>query len=201
MIRLEFSIIHITKHRRLPLLMAAIVTALAVAGMLATAAPTQATTSPRPHITLDMGECGTMYLGTTGSCIISLQTWMNWAVADKSNVPTTAIDGVYGRDTLRIVQEFQRRYVPEIQPNGAFGPLSRAGLKRWFENGVTKPHSSTHLPCNVAYGWGCESGAAVAGLNPGGVGVVGKSAFCAGVGEVLPGKWGLFGAVVCDVVM
>ena len=31
-------------------------------------------------ITLQMSECGVMYLGTTGTCIVSLQTWMNWAV-------------------------------------------------------------------------------------------------------------------------
>lgn len=191
--------INTAKRRVAALLVFPVFAILAVAGTIATASSAEAAGHPEPHITLDMSECGTMYLGTTGSCIISLQTWMNWAVANKSNIPQTSIDARYGPDTLRIVQEFQRRYVPEVVPNGAFGPISRAGLRRWFEQGVTRPHS-THLPCNTAYGWGCDSGAAKPGPNFGGAGVVGKSVVCLGVGEVLPGKWGLFGAVFCDLV-
>ena len=70
-------------------------------------------TSPATtYITLDMSECCLMYLGTVGSCIISLQTWMDWAVGTKATM--IPIDGVYGPQAQALVDTFQRRYVPSV---------------------------------------------------------------------------------------
>ncbi|SNQ46066.1 exported hypothetical protein [Frankia canadensis] len=177
-----------------------IAAALAVGGVATAASPAHATTvtSPaRTHITLEMSECGLMYVGTVGSCIISLQTWMNWAVGTK--VSLAPIDGVYGQTTLTLVQAFQRRYVPSVIPDGRFGDRSRAALKDWFVRGATAKHGSG-LPCNTALGWGCDSGAAVPGLGLGAKGEAGKTFICAAAGE-LPGVYGRFTGVFCDVLL
>jgi len=173
---------------------------LALAGVTAVASPAAATTvtSPaRTHITLEMNECGLMYLGTVGSCIISLQTWMNWAVGTRTTLGP--IDGVYGQQTLVLVEAFQRKYVPGVTPDGRFGDRSRAALKDWFIRGATRAHS-TGLPCNTALGWGCDIGAAVPGLGLGVAGNAGKTFICAGAGE-LPGLYGTFSGVFCDVLL
>jgi hypothetical protein len=142
-------------------------------------------------ITLDMPECGVMYLGTVGSCIISLQTWMNWAVGTKTaHIP---IDGVYGPQTQALVETFQRRYVPSVIPNGMFGYHSRAALKEWFINGATRKYGSGQ-PCNPSLGWGCDIGAAVPGLNPNTAGMVALTFVCQAAGEL-----GRFAGVFCDV--
>ena len=148
-------------------------------------------------ITLDMKECGLMYLGTVGSCIISLQTWMNWAVGTKATM--IPMDGVYGPRTQALVETFQRRYVPSVTPNGMFGDHSRAALKEWFIAGATRKYGSG-LPCNPALGWGCDVGAAVPGLNPNTEGMVATSFICEAAGK-LPGLYGTFAGVFCSVTL
>lgn len=160
----------------------------------ATAAALADTVIPSParfEISLDMPECGVMYLGTVGSCIISLQTWMNWAVGTKTQ--HIDIDGVYGPQTQALVETFQRRYVPSVIPNGMFGYHSRAALKEWFIDGATRKYGSG-LPCNTSLGWGCDKGEAVPGLNPDTAGMVGLTFVCQAAGEL-----GRFAGVFCDV--
>jgi hypothetical protein len=172
--------------------MAALTLSTVVSTASAAEADTDVPSPARGLITLEMSECDLMYLGTGGSCIISLQTWMNWAVGDKTH--TTPIDGLYGQDTLALVKTFQSRYVPEIVPNGKFGTKSRAALKRWFVQRANTPHNSDHLPCNPALGWGCESGAAVEGLNLKGKAKIGKTLVC-----MLVGKATMPVGVICSV--
>lgn len=113
-------------------------------------------------ISLDMSECGVMYLGTAGSCIISLQTWMNWAVGHRLSGFMTPINGLYDQGTLKMVKAFQKKYVPEVTPNGAFGAKSRAALKRWFKQGAARINK--RYPCNPGMGWGCDKGEAREGV-------------------------------------
>jgi peptidoglycan hydrolase-like protein with peptidoglycan-binding domain len=155
-------------------------------------------TSPATtYITLDMSECGLMYLGTVGSCIISLQTWMDWAVGTKATYIQP--DGVYGPQTQALVETFQREYVPSVIPNGMFGDHSRAALKEWFIAGATRKYGSG-VPCNPALGWGCDPGAVIPGLGLGTAGTAAATFVCAGAGE-LPGVYGTFAGVFCGVTL
>ncbi|MBU2664799.1 hypothetical protein KOI35_14955 [Actinoplanes bogorensis] len=181
--------------------------AMAIAGALIIGAGTAAHADPgiqspyNTRITLDMSECDLMYLGTAGSCIISLQTWMNWAVGTKqTRIP---VDGLYTERTRALVVTFQQRYVPSVIPNGKFGTRSRAALRQWFETKSARSLAThgTGLPCNTALGWGCDIGAAVPGLNPSTEGKVGKSVFCGGLGALAPGPYGIATGVFCDLVL
>jgi peptidoglycan hydrolase-like protein with peptidoglycan-binding domain len=42
-------------------------------------------------ITIDMSECKVMAVGVTGTCIVSLQTWLN--IFDDANL---VVDGKFG---------------------------------------------------------------------------------------------------------
>ncbi|WP_436531989.1 peptidoglycan-binding domain-containing protein [Actinoplanes sp. HUAS TT8] len=154
----------------------------------------------KTHITVEMAECDVMDVGTVGSCVISLQTWMNWAVGTKKTV--IPIDGVYTEQTRELVQVFQRRYVSSVTPNGRFGVRSRAALARWFERGARRPHGQGK-PCNPALGWGCDDGAVVSGLNISGFGKAVKSISCGalgvGVGAVAGAPAGFGSGVWCDL--
>jgi hypothetical protein len=155
-------------------------------------------TSPATtYITLDMSECGLMYLGTVGSCIISLQTWMDWAVGTQATYIQP--DGVYGPQTQALVETFQREYVPSVIPNGMFGDHSRAALKEWFIAEATRKYGSG-VPCNPDLGWGCDPGAAIPGLGGGTAGMGATTFVCAAAGE-LPGVYGKFAGVFCGVTL
>jgi peptidoglycan hydrolase-like protein with peptidoglycan-binding domain len=157
------------------------------------------------HITLDMSECGLMYLGTSGTCIVSLQTWMEMAVDRK--LPVT---GEYDSATLVAVQEFQRSYVPEVVPDGRFGDRSRQGLRKWYAE-RTQTHDG-HL-CSPRTGFGCDAGAVQPGLNFNGAGKVIKSIACGAVGVgagaaagslsagTLAAPAGMGAGVFCDLVV
>lgn len=166
--------------------------------MLIVAPVANAITSPgRYQITLEMNECGMMYLGTVGSCIISLQTWMNWAVgqAGARGTDMIEINGVYDQETLRFVEKFQAQYAPDVTPDGHFGDGSRGALRDWFES-----HSranSRHIPCNTANGWGCDSGSAEPGLDPNEAGGILKTVVCAAVGALTADA----GDVACDITL
>jgi hypothetical protein len=181
----------------------ALIVTAATSGLTLTVAP--AANAETRHITLDMSECGIMYLGTSGTCIVSLQTWM--AIAVDSNL---AVTGEYDAPTLAAVQEFQRSYVPSVTPDGKFGAKSRQALRQWYVE-----HTQTddgHL-CSPRTGFGCDVGAAQPGLNLGGVGEVVKSIACGVVGVgagaaagaasagTLAGPAGLGAGVACDLVV
>lgn len=172
-----------TLRRRLAAVTAsAILTAGVIAIAARPAAAADSIQSPAAtNITLDMSECGVMWLGTTGTCIISLQTWMNWAVGTKSTAITP--NGVYGPQTQALVETFQREYVPNVTPNGMFGVYSRAALARWFYNGSHQKYGSG-VPCNPALGWGCDIGAAIPGFGFGIGGLIGSTIACSALGFI-----------------
>jgi hypothetical protein len=183
-----------------------VVLAAAVAcGLSVLAAPTASATEMTRHITLDMSECGLMYLGTSGTCIVSLQTWMQMAVD-----PDLPLTGEYDARTLVAVQEFQRQEVPEVAPTGHFGDWSRAALRRWY---VQHTQTSDGHLCNPGTGFGCDVGAAEPGLHLGTAGGIVKSITCGVVGVgagaaaaaasagTLAGPAGLGAGVFCDLVV
>ena len=79
-----------------------------------------------PPVDIDMRECGVMHLGTTGTCVVKLQLWMNVA----TNHSDLAVDGVYGPATVAAVREFQT--LEGIAVDGAFGEDSRQALRNWW---------------------------------------------------------------------
>jgi peptidoglycan hydrolase-like protein with peptidoglycan-binding domain len=118
-------------------------------------------------ITLQMSECGVMYLGTTGTCIVSLQTWMNWALGTN-----LTIDGVYGPATLAAVEEFQRSYQNAypylgIPTDGHFEDTSRWALVQWY---LDASNDGQQPPCQMNTGMYCDPGAVEPGLEAGIVG-------------------------------
>ena len=165
---------------------------------VAIAPEANAVTSPKSlEITLDMNECGVMYVGTVGSCIISLQTWMDWSVGEDNyrGHDMIQVNGVYDQDTLRMVEKFQAEYAPGVTPDGYFGSLSRKALREWYLS-----HSRAkkdHVPCNPGNGWGCDVGAAVPGLNLGAGGGVVKTVVCTAVGALTADAGGVF----CDLTL
>jgi hypothetical protein len=180
-------------------------TAAAIAcGLSVVIAPTASAAETR-HITLEMSECGVMYLGTSGTCIVSLQTWMQIAVD-----PDLPLTGEYDARTLVAVQEFQRLEVPEVLPDGRFGSKSREALRRWYVD-----HTRTkdgHI-CSPRTGFGCDAGAVEEGLHLGTAGEVVKSITCGAVGVgagaaagavsggTLAGPAGFGAGVFCDLVI
>lgn len=187
---------------RLRRVLIALVVALGMGLIMAPMANAQETTR---RITLDMSECGVMYLGTSGTCIVSLQTWMQIAVD-----PDLPLTGEYDARTLVAVQEFQRQEMPDVDPTGHFGGRSREALVQWFNDSTQT--SDGHL-CSPRTGFGCASGAAVEGLNLGDVGSVIKSLTCgfagagagAAAGAVSGGSLavpaGIGAGVFCDLVI
>ena len=159
-----------TTRRRIGATAIAFTTALGTGLALAPAAhaDTVVPATGQPYnITLQMSECGVMYLGTTGTCIVSLQTWMNWAVG--TNLP---IDGVYGPATLAAVEEFQRdnqTAYPNlgIATDGHFGPKSRWALTQWY---LDASNDGQQPPCQQSTGMYCDPGAVDPGLEAGVVG-------------------------------
>lgn len=139
-------------------------------------------------ITLQMSECGVMYLGTTGTCIVSLQTWMNWALGTN-----LTIDGVYGPATLAAVQQFQlerQTAYPNLglPTDGRFEDKSRWALVQWY---LGASNDGKHPPCQMNTGMYCDPGAVEPGLNAGEVGTATciatgmAAAAAAGASEVL----------------
>jgi peptidoglycan hydrolase-like protein with peptidoglycan-binding domain len=134
--------------------------------------------SGQPYtITLQMSECGVMYLGTTGTCIVSLQTWMNWALGTN-----LTIDGVYGPATLAAVEEFQLTYqnaYPDlgIPTDGQFEDKSRWALVQWY---LSASNDGQQPPCQMNTGMYCDPGAVEPGLQAGVVG----TAICTATGLV-----------------
>jgi peptidoglycan hydrolase-like protein with peptidoglycan-binding domain len=171
-------------RRRVAIFIMAVVAALTAAAAVAVAPAAHADTGVNAgtsyRITLEMSECGVMYLGTQGTCITSLQTWLNWSIAAHLTV-----DGYYGPATLEAVKQFQRTY--GIVPNGYFGSHSRAALAQWF----VSAGGEDGAPCDISTGNNCDKGEAVAGFDGGD----GQSVFCEVIG-IAPG-----GGIFCDIVL
>lgn len=144
-------------------------------------------------ITLSMSECGVMYLGTTGTCIVSLQTWMNWSIGSH-----LTIDGIYGQATLQAVEQFQRERVKNVLPDGHFGDYSRAALRSWYADAS---ENGTKAPCEQDSGMNCDPGSVDPGLGTGIIGAaacaLGGAAVGAATAEILAPAT----AVSCEVIM
>ena len=148
-------------------------------------------------ITLQMSECGVMYLGTTGTCIVSLQTWMNWALGTN-----LTIDGVYGPATLAAVEEFQLTYqyaYPDlgIPTDGHFDDASRWALGQWYAGAS---NNGQQPPCQMNTGMYCDPGAVEPGLDAGIVG----TAICQAAGLATGAVAEPVGVVVdvnCETIM
>ncbi|WP_371674394.1 peptidoglycan-binding protein [Streptomyces sp. NBC_00289] len=147
-------------------------------------------------ITLEMSECGLMAVGVTGTCIRSLQTWLN--IADGANL---TVDAIFGVKTKRAVIHFQRRF--GLRPDGAFGDNSRNALKGWYydmiQNSVPTPRPGA--PASVPL----DKGRAEEGLNSGMGYTVVTAIACGGVGVLagfLTTPAGGFGAgLACDILL
>ena len=163
----------------------AAITIIALAAILASmlvAAP--AASAEEPHrITLAMSECGVMAVGVTGTCIISLQSWLN--IFDNAGL---VVDGKFGRATEAAVKNFQNNH--GLDPDGQFGVHSRNALRGEYQymmdNSVPSPKPAPI--CDLTTGEGCDAGEAVPGFNGGDV----QSIFCE-----LTGPFDLF----CDVIL
>jgi peptidoglycan hydrolase-like protein with peptidoglycan-binding domain len=140
----------------------ATIVAASLAGMVALAPAASADNSYR--ITLDMSECGVMAVGVTGTCIVSLQTWLN--IFEHAGL---AVDGDFGPATEAAVKDFQRRQ--GLVPDGLFGDASRNALRGVYQymidNSVATPKPGASLTCNTATGVNCDVGGAVPGANGG----------------------------------
>lgn len=123
-------------------------------------------------ISLEMSECGVMAVGVTGTCIISLQTWLN--IFDRAGL---AVDGNFGPATEAAVKNFQRRH--GLDPDGQFGEHSRNALRGEYQDMVAHSVPSPKpAPCNTATGEGCGWDGVVPGFNGGDA----QNIFCGGVG-------------------
>lgn len=173
-------------RRKLALLGIPIAAATLALSMLAMAQSADAAEPGRSYpITLEMRECGVMAVGVTGTCIISLQTWLN--IFDDAGL---VVDGNFGPATEAAVRNFQSRH--GLVPDGRFGDASRNALRGVFQymmdNSVPTPKPGMSLRCQ---GYRCDSGAAVAGGNGGLI----QSLICIGIGKA----GGLGAGVFCEV--
>lgn len=166
---------------------AAAIVALAVivAGLVVAAPAAHADNSYR--ITLGMNECGVMAVGVTGTCIVSLQTWLN--IFDDAGL---VVDGRFGPATRAAVIEFQRRH--GLLPDGRFGNASRNALRGVYQymmdNSVATPRPGPSLRCNPGTGVNCDVG----GVVPGAHGGIIQTLSCTALGRA-----NLFAGVFCDV--
>lgn len=83
----------------------AVLTLVTFTGLTGTASADPPQPMPGYRITLDMNECGVISEGVRGSCVVSLQTWMN--LFDQE---TLVVDGVFGSATKGAVMSFERRH-------------------------------------------------------------------------------------------
>jgi hypothetical protein len=140
------------------------------------------------------GECGVMAVGVTGTCIISLQSWLN--IFDDAGL---VVDGDFGPATEAAVRNFQGRH--GLVPDGRFGDASRNALRGVFQymmdNSVATPKPGASLACTPSTGVNCDVGGAVPGANGGLI----QTLICNGVGEVGRGPYGLGAEIFCEVLL
>ncbi|MFE7836765.1 peptidoglycan-binding protein [Streptomyces sp. NPDC057474] len=171
--------------------------AIALVGGVGVAVAAPSSSSETEYkVTLEMSECDLMAVGVTGSCIRSLQTWLN--ISDGANL---VVDGVFGPETKSAVIHFQKRF--GLVPDGIFGDNSRNALKGWYydmtQNSVPTPRPGA--PAAVPL----DSGRVEEGLNSGMGYTVVTAIACGGVGLVagfLTTPAGGFGAsLACDILL
>jgi hypothetical protein len=175
-----------------------IVAALAgmAVGMGGFASPAHAAEPEKYHFTLDMAECGVMAVGVSGTCIRSLQTWLN--IADGANLN---VDSYFGAPTEVAVRHFQRRF--GLVPDGRFGDNSRNALRGWFQevtaNSVATPRPGAKVSVPL------DAGEAGEGLHSGMGYTVATALVCGGVGfgvgAVTAGAGGLAAGIACDIIL
>jgi hypothetical protein len=181
------------KSGRLRLLLVLGVAAVSIAAVVGVVprparADTSVTLHQHVHVTLEMSECGVMYVGTRGTCIQSLQTWMNYI--DDSHLD---VDGVYGQATLAAVEQWQRTNIVRQYhktADGHFGAYSRLALREWY---LRASDNGKHDPCQPRTGYGCDPGAAEPGVHGG----VKQILACTVVGTLTIEA----GAVACEVYL
>lgn len=83
------------------------------------------------RVSLDLRRCGSVGTGDAGSCVVSLQTWLNIEGGYDLDV-----DGVFGSATRRAVTDFQARH--DLPTAGMFGPRSRAALGAWWRDTMSE---------------------------------------------------------------
>lgn len=171
------------RTRLIRILLATVLATVALVGIGAPAARAD----DRYRITLDMSECGVMAVGVTGTCIVSLQTWLN--IFDDANLK---VDGVFGQATKHAVINFQLKH--GLTPDGRFGEHARNALrgeyKYMIDNSVATPRLES-TKCNTATGVNCPS----PGIERGADGGVVQILFCAAVTRNVPA------AVFCEIVL
>ena len=91
------------------------------------AVPSSSRVGNQYGITLDMSECDVMATGVTGTCIISLQSWLD--IFDNAGL---TIDGNFGPTTEVAVKDFQSRH--GLVPDGRFGDSSRNALRGVYQD-------------------------------------------------------------------
>lgn len=181
----------------------ALLTLALAAGGLVNAQPAAAAAGDY-RITIDMLECDVMAVGVQGTCIISLQTWLN--IFDDANL---AVTGHFDAPTKDAVIKFQHRH--GLTEDGRFGNVSRLALYRDYlhmkENSVATPRPGDPIDakCNPGTGVNCDKGAAIPGMNGGIV----QSIFCntasGGLGllknALKGGVIGVGAGVACDILL
>lgn len=124
-------------------------------------------------ISLEMNECGVMAVGVTGTCIISLQTWLN--IFDSAGL---VVDGNFGPATEAAVKNFQGKH--GLVRDGRFGNYSRNALRGEYQDMVANsvPSPRPGPKCNTTTGEGCGWDGVVPGFNGGDA----QTIFCGGAG-------------------
>lgn len=172
---------------------AAVTAVLTLATSVLAAAPADA--APQSyHITLEMSECGLMAQGVSGTCISSLQTWLN--IFDQTGLQ---VDGEFGPATEAAVIAFQARH--GLVPDGRFGDHSRNALRGVYtdmmNNSVPTPHPAARIRCSAERTGGkCDLGEVQPGL---GGGII-TSLVCAGFGEAAEGPYGVAAGIGCEIL-
>jgi peptidoglycan hydrolase-like protein with peptidoglycan-binding domain len=101
--------------------------------------PTQAGYAPSAVTTDMLSTCGTLKLGSRGSCVMVLQKWLNYV----GNYGL-AVDGVFGRQTQAAVMDFQRK--TGLSVDGIVGKNTWYFLSSMVSAGHPLPYPTVKTP-------------------------------------------------------